>query len=805
MLTPYKKQIDAIEHLTAILRTKPTAAALNGSDTGTGKTLCSVEVARRLGVPVVVVCPKIVIPSWEATFVQQGVPCLKVTNYEKLRTGNTEFGSWVRGAFVWKLPPGALVIWDEVHRAQGAYTKNSKMLIGAKLCGLRSLALSATAAEDPTELRALGYLLGLHSLTNFVSWAKERGCTFDNWGKLVFTKSRSMSKTFLSELHGEIYPSKGAKLTRDDLAEHFKDSQIITDPLDFGDAGKISKIYADMEKEIAALKENCAGDSAEVADNALTQQLRARQMVELLKIPALLELMDDALSEGRSVAVFVNFRDTLDAIAERMKLPFGVVVGGQGAAEREEAVKNFQTNVHRVILCNISAGGVGVNLHDETGAAPRTALISPSFNAKEILQVRGRVDRAGGGSESIQRILVAAGTIEEDILRSIQNKIQNMSTLHQAVKLPDAPEPEDFPAHAVYSPSSLKYREISPRFKSRDHSSEASEKGTRIHYACETGDFSKLKDDEERYIAEMLLGGVRNIIEKHHEWKEGSYERLNEIRLTIQATDIDTFGTCDLLATRGDEAIMIDYKTGVSVIDSADENLQAQCYVAGGFQKFPELQTIHFYFLVPVRDEILSHTFTRADLPNILLRINTVIRRAQQAKKCNPQFGICEYCHFQGSCKDLAEKMLPLAKKYGDGYVTPLNIRGEDASSPEELSQLMVLAKQVKKWAESVEVRGRKAVAEDGWDLPDFKSITVRGSPEVLSTVGAFRSLDGKIDLENFLACTDLNLGKLGDFFSDRAPKGQKGKEKEKMVDTLRDAGVLDEGRVSYQLRQKRK
>lgn len=801
MKTPYPKQLACIDKLVSILRSE--SGALNGSETGTGKTLCGVEVARRLTPKsVVVVCPKIVIPAWEATFEEQGVHVDAVINYEKLRMGRTKLGSWVRNQFVWNLPSGSLIIWDEVHRAQGAFTKNSKMLIGAKLAGLKSLALSATAAEDPTEMRALGYLLGLHNLANFIPWAKERGCDFDLWGKLSFTKSASIAKAHLQVLHDAIYPAKGVKLTRQDLAEHFQDSIIIADPLDFGDGGAIKKIYADMEAELAMLKERSEKDDKESKGSALVAQLRARQAVELMKVPAILELIADAREEGRSVAVFLNFDATVEAVTSRITEPYGLVVGGQSESARAAAVDGFQAGDLNIIVCNISAGGLGVSLHDTRGDRPRTALISPSFNAKEIQQVKGRVDRTGAKSTSIQRILFAAGTIEEKIIKDVTFKINNMETLHTAVALPVSQEE---PAHAEYSPSSLKYREIAPMYKPRTGDNSASEKGTRIHYACETGDFSKLHDDEERYMADQLIRATDQIIHKTHGWAEGSYARMNEIRLTIKAADLETFGTCDVLAVNGSEAIMMDYKTGLGAIDDAEENLQAQCYVLGGFQRFQKVDTIHFYFLVPARDEILVHTYKRKDLPSLSLRINTVIRRSKEAKECNPQFGVCEYCDFQSRCKFLAAKMLPLAQKYTEGYATPVNIEGPQAKGPQELSSLLVLAKQVGKWVSSVEDYCRKAVAEDGLELPDFSRVAVRRGGGVLSPLGAYRALEEKVSLEEFLACADLNLAKLEDLVGDKAPKGQKTAEKTKLRDSLRDAGLLTDGEITYQLRQKRK
>ena len=803
MKTPYPKQLACINELVTMLR-PPASGALNGSETGTGKTLCGVEVARRLSPPaVVVVCPKIVIPAWVATFEEQGVSVSSVINYEKLRTGRTALGSWIKNQFIWNLPKDSLVIWDEVQRGQGAFTKNSRMLIGAKLAGLKSLMLSATAAEDPTEMRALGYLLGLHKLTNFIPWAKERGCDFDLWGKLAFTKSAKIAKAHLEVLHDDIYPSKGVKLTRSDLAEHFRDSIVIADPLDFGDDGDIKKIYAAMEEELRALSETTKKDDPESKGSALVTQLRARQSVELLKVPAILELIEDARAEGRSVAVFLNFDASVKAVTDRLKEPYGLVVGGQKESERSDSVNKFQSGDIHIIICNMSAGGLGVSLHDERGDSPRTALISPSFNAKEIQQVKGRVDRAGAKSTSIQRILFAAGTIEERIIKQVNFKINNMETLHTAVELPTPAQEE--PAHAEFSPSSLKYREIAPMYKPREGDNSASEKGTRIHYACETGDYSKLHDDEERYMAEQLINTTDHILHKVQGWAPGSYARMNEIRLIIEAADLKTFGTCDVLAVKDAEAVMMDYKTGILPIDAAEENLQAQCYVLGGFQKFPKLERIDFYFLVPARNEILYHTYRREDVARLALRVNTVIRRSKEAKECSPQFGVCEYCAFQSSCRFLAAKMLPLAQKYKEGYATPLNIDGPQARSPEELSSLLVLAKQVGKWVSAVEDHCRKVVSEDGVELPDFKRIAIQRDGGVLSPLGVLRLFENKISLEEFLACTDLSLAKLEDLIGNKAPKGQKTAEKTKVRDDLRDAGLLAEGAISYQLRQKRK
>jgi len=102
--------------------------AVDGSDTGVGKTVCAVEVAKRGGGKVFVVCPKAVIPSWTRTFDAFGITPVGVVNYEKLKMGNTPFGHWERQKWVWTLPEGTLIIWDEARRCKATNSQNAKML-----------------------------------------------------------------------------------------------------------------------------------------------------------------------------------------------------------------------------------------------------------------------------------------------------------------------------------------------------------------------------------------------------------------------------------------------------------------------------------------------------------------------------------------------------------------------------------------------------------------------------------------------------------------------------------------------------
>jgi hypothetical protein len=144
-----------------------------------------------------------------------------------------------------------------------------------------------------------------------------------------------------------------------------------------------------------------------------------------------------------------------------------------------------------------------------------------------MLQTIGRVDRAGSKTDSVQRILFAAGTVEEKVETSVRAKLKNISDLHEkALTEPETPstnnahmneKPTQTPAeklHAEHGPSSLKYKEICPSWRNRDTKNWASEKGDRIHEAMEFDDPSKCANDEERAIYESLQGFVGNIIRR---------------------------------------------------------------------------------------------------------------------------------------------------------------------------------------------------------------------------------------------------------------------------------------------------
>lgn len=410
--------------------------ALDASDTGVGKTYMAMAVARELNLVPLVICPKAVMPSWDRVSTQLRHP-LRCINYEKVRLGNTP---WCKRksvklsadraveTFVWSREV-RLLIFDEVHRCAGTDTLNASLLIGAALQQVPTLALSATAAHNPLHMRALGFLLGLHGLRDFWDWAAAHGCYRNQWEGWEF----GGTDEDILQIRSEIFPSRGVRVTVGELGSQFPPTQIATELVPVDDPETVNRAHEALRKAMDDLHAKSADDADKNGAEHLVADLRARQQSELQKLPAVAELTRDALAEGRSVFVAVNFTDSVKALQDMLNRKDTVtVVGGQKTAEREAGIAAFQANRARVLIANLAAGGVGISLHDLHGTHPRTALILPGNDPRLLKQALGRVWRQGG-SPSLQRILYAAGTVEERLADRMEQKLRNLDLLNDGL------------------------------------------------------------------------------------------------------------------------------------------------------------------------------------------------------------------------------------------------------------------------------------------------------------------------------------------------------------------------------------
>jgi len=225
---------------------------------------------------------------------------------------------------------------------------------------------------------------------------------------------------------------RGIRLRRDEIPGFPEcDVHSIAYDMDTTDTKQITQVFFEMKAELEKLNK-VAKTEKEKQANSLVVQLRARQKCELIKVPLFVELAEEAMENGMSIVLFMNFKDSIDALAERLKTKC-IIDGRNKPKERQTNIDDFQNDKKRVIIVNAQAGGAGISLHDLNGKYPRMALISPSYSAIILKQCLGRVHRDGSKTKALQRIVFVANTVEEEVCEKVKDKLHNLDLINDGV------------------------------------------------------------------------------------------------------------------------------------------------------------------------------------------------------------------------------------------------------------------------------------------------------------------------------------------------------------------------------------
>jgi superfamily II DNA or RNA helicase len=138
------------------------------------------------------------------------------------------------------------------------------------------------------------------------------------------------------------------------------------------------------------------------------------------KLQRLRELVAEAAENGLKVIVFSYFRDVLGTVQQALgKDAFGPISGSVPAARRQRLVDEFSAAPgHAVLLCQIEAGGIGLNLQ----AASVVVLCEPQVKPTMEHQAVARAHRMGQVRPVQVHRLLATDSVDQRLLHILKNK-----------------------------------------------------------------------------------------------------------------------------------------------------------------------------------------------------------------------------------------------------------------------------------------------------------------------------------------------------------------------------------------------
>jgi superfamily II DNA or RNA helicase len=432
-----------IPHLYQLYETfKVNNCILDASDTGTGKTYVAIVLAHMLKLKPFIICPKSVISSWINIAKDLNVELLGVSNYESIKTAkyyttsvkkiNCPYVKIVNKNddddnrdydYIFDFPKDTIVIFDEAHRCKNHKSSTSKILLSIITNKIKILLLSATITDKILCFKPFGVAFGFYEkVQNFRVWIKR---------KITANKKKYAGdlndNLMLRVINDNVFPQFGSRMKICELGDLFPQNQVIAKLYYCSNYQEIQKEYDNIKVLFEEYKQK-----EKDIKFPLAQILYARMRIEQFKIPIFIDLANEALDNGYSIAIFTCFKDTMLNLAEQLQTDC-LIHGDQSLEERNSCIQDFQSNKCKIIISMIQAGSVGISLHDIHGGHPRMSLISPSWNGIEMKQALGRIFRAGAKTPALQRLIYCAKTYEEEICKLIEKKLDVIEKINNGM------------------------------------------------------------------------------------------------------------------------------------------------------------------------------------------------------------------------------------------------------------------------------------------------------------------------------------------------------------------------------------
>lgn len=371
---------------------------LLGDEMGLGKTVQAIATMVSLrntgGTHFIVVCPASVITNWCREIRKMSL--LSVTKVHGagrkaaleswIKTGGVAVTTYETVAYC-KLPDDfkfKLLVVDEAHYIKNPGARRSINVKNLSVYAERLLFMTGTALENKVD-----EMISLIRILQPEIASKVQGMVFmasapqfrEAVSPVYYRRKREDVLTELPEL---IESREWCTLTRNE--ETFYEQAVLSK--NYAEARRVSWNVDDLK------------DSSKAA--------------------RLLELIDEAKSDGRKVIVFSFFRDTLRKVSMLLgDLCMNPINGSVTPQRRQEIIDEFdKAPAGTVLVAQIQAGGTGLNIQ----SASVVILCEPQFKPSIENQAISRAYRMGQTRNVLVYRLLCEDTVDEKIMSTLESK-----------------------------------------------------------------------------------------------------------------------------------------------------------------------------------------------------------------------------------------------------------------------------------------------------------------------------------------------------------------------------------------------
>ena len=429
----YPHQSDGVAFLLSKKR------AILADDMGLGKTRQAI-VAMEAGCPdgtVLIVCPASLKLNWKREILMVDANAsVEVLGVDK---GKIEAPRWVvinydlLGKYADRLHAvdWAGIILDEAHFIKNASQRTSHCLkllgvqaeAGAQLIGPEYVFLltGTPMTNRPKDLFNLFRCVGHPVARSFLSFAKRFCDAYRNDYGWVTTGASNLDELNLLMKETSIRRMKDEVL---DLPPKVR-SWV---PVD------ISSSKAAFNAIDGFLSWYSGTDPSQPNDTEFLARLtKVRTSLHKAKFNAVSERIKDVIATGEKVIVFTCFTDGIERHKKKLGEQAVSITGADTSEKRMDAVDRFQTDPKvRVALCNIIAGGVGINLTAGTHVIFQDLDWVPANHA----QAEDRCYRLGQDHRVTVEYFYADGTLDSYIATLLEQKMAMIAAV-EADEVPD--------------------------------------------------------------------------------------------------------------------------------------------------------------------------------------------------------------------------------------------------------------------------------------------------------------------------------------------------------------------------------